>query len=99
MQHRQLEIRRLAQNVRGAQSMRRRVDQLAVGNERCRLREPGRIPERSDFAASLVTRAGAAVEAVIGRSLKEKRSHGMASSLRVLEERAVRLQAITLAAP
>jgi hypothetical protein len=41
-----------------------RIDQFAARHERGRLREPGRIPERADFALRLVACARSAVEAV-----------------------------------
>ena len=99
VQHREIEVMRLLEDVRCAEAVRRRVDQFAVRNERRRLREPGRIPERPDFAPRLISGARSAVEAVVGRSLKEKGSHRGRSSLWIVDERAVRLQAVALAAP
>ncbi len=99
MQHRKLEVMRLPKDVLRAEAVRRRVDQLAVRNERRRLREPGRIPERPDFAAGLVSGARPAVEAVKGRRLKEQGPHEKPSLPRIVDERAVRLQTIALAAP
>ena len=52
----------------------RRVDQAGARHERGRLGEPGRIPERSDLAPSLVPRAGAPVEAVEGGRVQEERA-------------------------
>ena len=62
-------------DVGEAQPMRRRVDQLRIRNEGGGLRKPGRIPEGANLAPHLIARAGAAIEAVIGRSLQEERSH------------------------
>ena len=53
MHYREVEVVRLPENVRRAQAVRRRINQFAVRNERRRLREPGRIPERPNFPPSL----------------------------------------------
>ncbi len=74
MQHRKLVARRLAHHVGKGNAMRDRIDQLAVGHHGG-LGEPSRILERADFAAGLVTRTGAAVEAVKRRSPQEQRAH------------------------
>ena len=50
VQHEQLILPRIGRDIGEAQPVRRRVDQLRVGNERGRLGEPGRIPERADLA-------------------------------------------------
>ena len=60
----QLVIAGQRQHVVEPQPRRRRVDQLAAGHQRRRLRQPGRIPERADLALRLIARAGAAVEPV-----------------------------------
>ncbi len=53
----------------------RRVDQLAAGHERGRLREPGRIPEGADLSPRLVAGPGPAVEAVEGGWMQKQRLH------------------------
>src|SRR5207248_5551660 len=54
---------------------RRRVNQLAVGQEGRRLSQPSRVPERADLALGLIARTGAAVEAVEGRRVQEQGLH------------------------
>src|SRR5947209_985686 len=51
------------------------IDQLRAFDERCRLSEPGRVPERPDLPPRLITCTGAAIEAFEGWSLKEQGSH------------------------
>src|SRR5258705_1963403 len=46
-----------------------------MGHQRRRLREPGRIPKRSNFALGLIARPGAAVKPVVGRRAEEKCFH------------------------
>src|SRR5271166_6035663 len=110
MQNRELEAIDLFEDIGCCEPVRGGVDQLAVGNERRGLREPGRIPERADFASRLVAGACASVEAVIGGRLKEERAQwtlrgswvGNERAVRlqfVGNERAVRLQLIALVAP
>ena len=70
VQHDEIVVARLRQRRRRARSVRRRVDQLAARHQRGGLGEPGRIPERPDLAPRLIARAGAAIEAVEGRSLQ-----------------------------
>ncbi len=67
--------RRLGRDVLEPEPVRRRVDQLRAFDQRGRLGEPGRVPERAHLAPHLVARAGAAVVAVKGRRLQEKRLH------------------------
>src|SRR5450432_1081082 len=74
MQHREIVVLRERQDVFQRQVVRRRVDQLAVLDKCCRLREPCRIPERAHLAFRLVARTRAAVETVEGRALKKKSS-------------------------
>src|SRR5262249_20003263 len=67
-------------NVVQHQAIGRRVHQARSGHEGRRLGEPRWIPEGADFATRLVTRSGAAVEAVIRRWMQEERSlkgHGV----------------------
>src|SRR5580700_2369115 len=61
-------------------SCRGGIDQLAVGYQRRRLRQPGRKPERADLPLRLVTRACAAVETVERRRLQEQGFHHTAFS-------------------
>jgi len=75
VQHRKLVAGRLAHDIRKRDLMRDRIDQLAVRHHRGDLGEPGRIPERADFAAGLVARTSAAIETIEGRSLQEQRAH------------------------
>ena len=62
---------RLFQALLDADVVRRAIHQLAVGHQRGRLGQPGGIPEGSDFAPGLVTRAGAAVKPVKARWRKK----------------------------
>ena len=55
--------------------VRRRVDQARARHHRRGLGQPGGKPEALDLALHLVARAGAAVIAVEGRGLEEKRLH------------------------
>ena len=68
-----VEIFRLRDDFGQCDPVRRRIDQLGVLDQRRRLGEPGRKPERFDLALRLIARAGAAVEAVEGRRLKKQR--------------------------
>src|SRR6266850_1060532 len=75
MKHRQLVIPRERQHLIELEPRRRRVDQLAVRNERRRLGQPGRIPEGADLALRLIARAGASVEAVERGRVQEQGLH------------------------
>ena len=75
VQDREIEVLRFGDDFRELDPVRRCVDQLTVLNKRCRLREPVRIPERSDLALRLVARAGAAVEPIERGRLKKQRPH------------------------
>ena len=75
VQHRQFVVAGERQNVVELEPRRRRVDQLAVGEEGRRLGEPSRVPERADLALGLIARTGAAVEAVEGRRVQEQGLH------------------------
>ena len=75
-------LARLRQDVGQTEPVRRRVDQLGAFDQRRRLREPGRIPERAHLAPHLVAGAGAAVEALEGRGLQEQRPHHDEGDLR-----------------
>jgi len=55
--------------------VRRAIEQFRVRDERGGLREPGGLPERSDFAPRLVTGAGAAIETVEGRRTEKQCLH------------------------
>src|SRR3954468_9835935 len=57
---------RLGETCLDVDIVRRAIHQLAIGNERSGLREPGRVPEGADFALGLVTSASATVESVKG---------------------------------
>src|SRR5499433_2743643 len=52
-----------------------RIDQLAVSDQSCRLREPGREPKRANLAPGLIARSGAAIKALEGGGLQEQRAH------------------------
>ena len=67
--HHQFIILGERQNLLHRRAGRRRIDQPAAGHQRRGLRQPGRIPEGADFAARLVARAGAAIEALERRWL------------------------------
>ena len=69
--HHQLIILGERQDLVQRRAGRRRIDQPAARNQRSGLRQPGRIPERADFAARLVARAGAAIEAFERRWLQK----------------------------
>src|SRR5262249_52966485 len=56
------------------QAIGRRIDQARAGHEGSGLSEPGRIPEGADFAARLIARSGAAVEALIRGRMEKERS-------------------------
>ena len=71
----QVEIPGLRRDLGERDGVRRRVDQLAVLDQRRRLRKPGRVPERRDLALRLVSGAGAAVEPVEGGRLKKQGAH------------------------
>src|ERR1700739_3655481 len=75
VQHREFVFARERQHVVELEARRWRVDQLAAWNEGSRLGQPGRIPERADLAPCLVTRAGAAIEAVERRRVEEQGLH------------------------
>ena len=62
-------------DVLEGQIVRRRVDQARARHHRGGLGQPGGKPEALHFALHLVARAGAAVIAVKGRGLEEKRLH------------------------
>ncbi|CAM2845564.1 hypothetical protein BUGL105410_06085 [Burkholderia gladioli] len=61
------------QRLRHRQIVGGRVEHAAAGHQGGGLGQPGGIPERADLALGLVARAGAAIEAVIGRRLQEQR--------------------------
>ena len=61
----------LRNDVLERQTVRRRIDQLRAFDQRRRLCEPGRIPERAHLALHLIAGAGAAVEAVEGRRVQK----------------------------
>ena len=75
VQHHEIAVHGLGRDVVEFEAVRRRVDELGAFNERGRLGEPGRVPERLDLAAHLIARAGAPVEAVEGWRLQEQRPH------------------------
>ena len=81
----QLVIAGERQDVVEPQPRRRRVDQLAAGHQRRRLRQPGRVPERADLALCLVARARPAVEPVEGRRVQKQGLHhtGLSPSMRI----------------
>ena len=62
--HDEVAVLQLRHDVLEAQAVRRRIDQLRAFDERGRLRQPGRIPERAHLALHLIAGAGAAVVAV-----------------------------------
>ena len=64
MHHHEIAARCLRYDVLELEPVRRRVDELRAFDQRGRLREPGRVPERSHLAAHLIARASAAIEAV-----------------------------------
>src|SRR5437867_11762739 len=63
----QVEVLRCLEALLNADAVRWAVHELAIGDQRRGLREPGRIPKRSHFALGLITRSGAAIEAIVGR--------------------------------
>ena len=71
VQHHEIVVPRARRHFGELGAVRRRVDKLAAFDQGGRLGEPGRIPERADFAARLIARAGAAVEAVERGGLKK----------------------------
>ena len=54
MQHGKIVIARICGNLSEPKTTRRGVDQFAVFDQSRRLGEPGRIPERTDFAPRLI---------------------------------------------
>ena len=70
MQHDEIVVARLGDDVAEPQSVRRGVDQLAARHNSGDLGKPGRIPEGPNFAPRLIARARPAIEAVEGRSLQ-----------------------------
>ena len=75
VQHDEVAVDRFGRDVLEFQPVRRRVDQFRPFDQRGRLGEPGRIPERSDFAAHLIARAGAAIVAVERGGLQKQGAH------------------------
>jgi hypothetical protein len=55
-------IARICGNLSEPKTMRRGIDQFAVFDQSRRLGEPGRIPERTDFAPRLIALSGSAIE-------------------------------------
>ena len=51
--------------------LRRGIDQAALGYHRRRIGKPGRIPERTDFAACLVSRPRSSVESSVRGWIKQ----------------------------
>src|SRR5262249_38882192 len=83
VQYGEIVIARAVGNLRKLQAVRRRVDQFAVPDQSRRLRQPGRIPERAEFAACPKPRAGATVETLKrGRLQKQCAHHDSASPWR-----------------
>ena len=62
MQHGKIAIARICGNLSEPKTMRRGIDQFAVFDQSRRLGEPGRIPERTDFAPRLTALPGSAIE-------------------------------------
>ena len=54
MQHGKIVIARICGNLSEPKTTRRGIDQFAVFDQSRRLGEPGRIPERTDFAPRLI---------------------------------------------
>ncbi len=73
VQDHQLVVVRDPQDVVAREIVRRRIDQPRAFDQRGRLREPRRIPKRTNLALRLVARPGAAVEAPPRRRIDEKR--------------------------
>ncbi len=71
MQHGEIIFVCLAHDCLEIDSVRHGIDQFAVWDHGCRLRQPRRVPEGSDLPARLITRARAAIESLIGRRLQE----------------------------
>src|SRR5271167_108948 len=80
MQHRKLVLGCQRQDIGELQPRRRSVHEPAARNQRRRLGEPGRIPERPDLAPRLVARTRTAVETVEGRRMQEQGLHHQTSS-------------------
>ena len=77
-----IEVARLRDHLIELNAVRRGIDELRTLDESGRLGEPCRIPKGLDFTTGLVTGAGAAIEAVEGRSLQKKGPHHGVSRLR-----------------
>ncbi len=75
VQYDQVVLARSGRDIGKLQAVRWRIDQLATLDQRRRLGEPSRIPERADFATTLEARTRTSVEAVERRRLQEKRAH------------------------
>ena len=82
VQHDEIALSRLRRDVGEAEPVRRRVDQLRAFDQRGRLRQPGRIPERLDLAAHLVAGARSAIEALERRRLQKQGLHHGGRDLR-----------------
>ena len=80
VQHDEIVVPRARRHFGELGAVRRRVDQLRAFDQSGRLGEPGRVPERADFAARLIARAGAAVEAVERGGLKKQCPHHVSTS-------------------
>src|SRR5258708_19440269 len=63
------------ERVLDGQTVGRRIEHPAVRHQRSGLGEPGRIPERADFALRLVARTCTTVEAIERWGLQEQRFH------------------------
>ena len=74
VQHREVVVARERHHVGEREIGGRRVDQARAGDERGRLGQPRRIPERADLPARLVPRAGAAIEPLERRWMQEERA-------------------------
>src|SRR5262249_3204881 len=71
----ELVIARQGQDVVEPQPRWRRIDELASRHQRRRLRQPGRVPERTDLAPCLITRARPSIEPIEGRRVQKQRPH------------------------
>jgi hypothetical protein len=68
-------VARLTQDFGEIDSVRHRIDQLALRNHGGRLCQPHGLPEGSDLAPCLIARTRAAVEPFIGGNLQKQGPH------------------------
>ena len=99
VQHHEIAVLDLRQDVGEAEPVRRRVDQLGALDQRGGLRQPGRIPERLDLAPVLIARAGSAIETLERRRLQKQGLHHGVRDLRSRLQDAFRHQLVVMSPP